>query len=282
MLLSYDTFPLVPGHVRALDVGTILPDGGLLSVREGGEYYLLSTYADGLPYAEDLRRVAASGTAEPRDLARCEALALYLADLHRERIPSPDGYRRAVRDLVGHGEGIFGIVDAYGTGVPRAAPERLRAIEQAAAAWRWRLRGREGRLSRVHGDFHPFNVVFSGQDGTAFQLLDTSRGSQGEPADDLTALTVNYLLFAADAPASWPRGLGPLWHRFWEAYLGETGDREVLEVAPPWLAWRSLVVSCPAFYPHLLPAGRDLVLRLAERALEAGRLDPAWAGESFP
>jgi hypothetical protein len=282
ILLSYDTFPLVPDHVRALDVGAILPGGELLSLRESGEFYLLTSFAEGRTYAEDLRRVTATGVATPGDLERCEALARWLARLHREPLAGADGYRRAVRDLLGHGEGIFGMVDGYGPDVPSAPPARLQEIERRCLEWRWRLRGREGRLRRTHGDFHPFNIVFEEGGGPRFTALDASRGCQGDPADDLTALAVNYVLFAADAPRAWARGLGPLWRRFWATYLDGTGDREVLEVAPPWLAWRCIVVASPAFYPHLPAPARDTVLSLAERSLAAGRLDVAWAEELFP
>ena len=280
MLLAWDTFNAVPDHVRALDVGTILPGGRLLSVREGGEFYLLTTFAEGRMYAEDLRAVAGRGEATGRDLARAEALARWLSRLHAGKVADPDGYRRAVRDLVGHGEGIFGMVDGYGPAVPGAPPGRLRRLEDLALAWRWRLRGREGRLSRTHGDFHPFNVVFEEGPGTGFTLLDASRGGRGDPADDLTCLSVNYVFFALERPGAWA-GLGPLWRRFWQVYLEASGDREVLEVAAPWLAWRALVIASPRFYPALPAAAREALLGLAERALLAARFDPAAAEELF-
>jgi len=281
MLLAFDTFPRIPGHVEALDVGAILPGGRLLSLREGGEFYLLTTFAEGGIYAEDLRRVAGRGACTATDRERCEALARWLAGLHREKIDDPDGYRRAVRDLLGHGEGIFGMVDAYGPGVPAAPPERLQGIEQGCLAWRWRLRGEEGRLARTHGDFHPFNVVFEEGPGARFTLLDASRGCQGDPADDVTCMAVNYVFFAIDRPGSWARGLAPLWRRFWEVYLAESGDRDVLAVAPPWLAWRCLVLSSPRFYPNLPAPARDALLGLAERALTSPRFDPESAEELF-
>lgn len=281
MLLAFDTFPRIPDHVQALDVGAVLPGGRLLSLREGGELYLLTTFAEGRMYAEDLRRVAARRASTAADRERCEALARWLAGLHREKIDDPDGYRRAVRDLLGHGEGIFGMVDAYGPGVPAAPPERLQGIEQRCLAWRWRLRGEERRLARTHGDFHPFNVVFESGPGARFTLLDASRGCQGDPADDVTCMAVNYVFFAIDRPEAWRSGLGPLWRRFWEVYLAESGDRGVLEVAPPWLAWRCLVLSSPRFYPNLPPPARDALLRLAEQALASTRFDPESAEELF-
>ncbi|HET8539076.1 MAG TPA: phosphotransferase [Anaeromyxobacter sp.] len=273
-ILAFDVFGQIPGHVRALDVGLVGDDGRLVSMRGAGEPYLVTDWAEGTLYAEDLRRVAREGAARPLDLARCEALAAWLAALHARRLDDPVAWRRAVRDLLGHGEGIFGIVDGYPADVPAAPPARLRAIEERCLAWRWRLRGRSGRLARTHGDFHPFNVVFApGEGATRFTPLDASRGGKGDPADDLTAMAVNYVFFAADRRRAWAHGLGPLWRAFWARWLEATGDREALEVAPPFLAWRALVVASPRFYPDLPPAARDLLLRLAERALDAGRLD---------
>jgi hypothetical protein len=133
MLLSFDTFGAIPDHVRALDVGAILPHGRLLSLRESGEFYLITTFAEGRMYAEDLRRIATEGIARPTDLARCEALARWLVRLHAQRLAEPDAYVRAVRDLLGHGEGIFGMVDGYGPGVPAAPPGRLRAMRAPMA-----------------------------------------------------------------------------------------------------------------------------------------------------
>jgi hypothetical protein len=279
LLLAFDSFGTIPDHVRALDIGAIGETGELFSVREGGEFYLLTTWAPGVLYAEDLQRIAHEGRLRPPDCQRCESLAGWLARLHAQRIPNPAGYRRAVRDLVGHGEGIFGILDGYPDDVPAAPRTRLQGIEQRCLEWRWRLRGREGRLARTHGDFHPFNLLFDSEAG--FTALDASRGACGEPADDVTALAINYVFFALDAPASWRDGLGRLWHAFWDRYLAATDDREALEVTAPWLTWRALVLASPRWYPQLSASARDRLLGLAERALGEPRFDPAWAEELF-
>ena len=246
LLLAYDDFARTPDHVAPIDVGVIGAGGELLSLRDGGEPYLLTHYARGSIYAEDLRRIARTGAATELDVARAGALARYLARLHTP-IDDAVAYRRAIRDLVGHGEGIYGIVDGYPADVPGAPAERLAGIERRCAEWRWRLRGHEGRLVRTHGDFHPFNVVF--REGTDLTLLDASRGGRGDAADDLTAMAINYVLFALDAPGAWKRGLGPLWHALWETYARERTDGSLLACAPPFLAWRALVVCNPRFYP---------------------------------
>jgi hypothetical protein len=280
-LLGYDTFGLVPDHVAALDVGAIATGGRLVSLRESGEFYLVTTFAEGRLYADELRSIAARGEATPLDLARCEALAGWLVRLHAQRIADADGYRRAVRDLVGSGEGVFGMVDGYGPSVPSGEPERLVDIDRRCLEWRWRLRGREGRLCRIHGDFHPFNCVFAPGEGTRFTLLDASRGCRGDAADDVTSMAVNYVFFAIDRKASWEKGLGPLWRRFWHVYLTGSRDRDLLEVAAPWLAWRCLVLASPRFYPALPPGARDAILALAEAALRVDRFDPEWVEGLF-
>lgn len=277
VLLSFDTFGLIPLHVRALDAGVIREDG-LLSVRQGGEFYLVTEYSPGHPYAGDLRRVASEGRALEGDLQRVDRLASYLSRLH-QRLPGP-GYRRAVRDLLGHGEGIFGIIDGYPSNTAGAPLELLRGIEERCLSWRWRLREFEHRLCRTHGDFHPFNVLFD--EGSELRLLDASRGCQGEAADDLTAMAVNYVFFAIDAPSSWRHGLGSLWRRLWRGYLDQTGDRELLAAAPPFFTWRALVVCSPRFYPSLSAKGRSAMLELARHFLDLGRLDPEAAEGLFP
>lgn len=277
-ILAYDTYSLIPDHVRALDVGTVGADGHLVSLRGAGEFYLVTEYAEGKIYAEDLRRIARIGHVTTLDTDRCDALAHHLAALHAERIAHPSAYTRSIRDLVGHGEGIYGIIDGYPPNVPAAPPARLQAIERRCADYRWRIRGRERRLSRIHGDFHPFNVVFDAQ---KFTLLDTSRGSAGDPADDVACMAMNYVFFALETPGAWPRGFGVLWRRFWDHYLERTGDMEVLEVASPFLAWRGLVLANPRWYPMVAADAREALLGFVERALDAERFDPGSAERLF-
>jgi len=279
LLLSFDTFASIPRHVEPVDVGAIDSSGALRSLRDCGEFYLVTEYAPGRLYAEDLRRIARESRATIGDVTRCDTLADYLAKLHADQGGRPQIYTRAIRDLLGHGEGIFGIIDGYPEGVPAAPRARLDAIEQRCVGWRGQLRGRERRLARIHGDFHPFNILFDDEDEVA--LLDASRGSRGDPANDVTCLALNYVFFALDVDGAWDRGFSELWFRFWRGYMERTGDVELLAVAPPFLAWRALVMSNPAWYPALTERGRDRLLRLVERALDESRFDPEWAEEVF-
>lgn len=277
MLLAFDTFERIPRHSRAIDVGAIC-QGQLRSLRDAGEFYLLSEFVPGRVYADDLREIARRGHALDSDRQRVIELADLLVEIHAEKHTSPLVYTRAVRDLVGSGEGIFGIIDGFPAEceVPAA---RLAAIDALATSWRPRLKSRHARLSRVHADFHPFNILVDDQE--QLRLLDTSRGSLGEPADDVSCLALNFIFFSLGHAGAWEGGFKGLWTAFWERYLSRTADHELLDVAGPFLAWRGLVLSNPAWYPGLAPEHREGLLCLVERALREPRFDPKWAEELF-
>ncbi len=278
LLQAFDTFGQIPRHVRALDVGALGRGRDFVSLADAGEFYLLTEYAPGHTYATDLRRVALEGEALAADVDRARSLARYLVELHRERRPDRARYARSLRDLVGHGEGIAGVADDYGPDVPSAPPARLQGLEAACLGARFRLREQGGaRLCRTHGDFHPFNVLFD--EAGALALLDASRGCEGDAADDVTCLAINFVFFALEAAGSWAKGFRPLWRAFWGTYLDESRDAGLLQAAPPYLAWRALVIGNPTFYPRLAPATRDRLLGLAERALAERAFDPDWADE---
>ncbi len=284
MLLAFDRFAQIPHHVQAVDVGAIgKRDGMLLSLSDAGEFYLITSYAPGHVYADDLRRVAKLGQAQAADLKTAATLATLLAEIHGEKYSTDANaalrYRRAIRDLLGSGEGIFGLCDAYAADTPNAPPSRLKSIESRCLDWRWKLKHRATRLSRTHGDFHPFNILVDADGGIS--LLDASRGCRGDPADDVACLSINYLFFAVERPETWQRAFRALFHEFLGTYCRLAKDDELFEVCAPFFAWRGLVLANPVWYPALGPEARDRVLRFIERVLSAERFDPAFVDEVF-
>lgn len=263
-------FRAIPRHVRPLDVGTFDPDGRLVPLAPG-EPWLLTDYVGGRPYAADLKDVAPLDHAPPEAIERAVALADYLAMLHSQPRPAGD-YTRHVRDTLGGGEGIFGITDTWPCDDPVGDGPRLCRIEQATVSWRWRLREQGPRARRIHGDFHPFNVLF--REGTDFTVLDCSRRASGEPADDVTCMSLNYLFFALRARGEADGAGRELWEAFWDRYLVASGDRAVLGVVAPWMAWRTLVLTSPTWYPGVAARVRDRLLWFAERLLAGERFDP--------
>ena len=269
MVLAYDTFESIPKHIRPIDVGLVGPHGDLQSIRDCTEPFLVSDYVEGDLYATDLASIHPKQS--DRNIQRARTLARYLADLHRVRTPS-EAYTRSIRSLVGHGEGIFGLCDSYPPDDNIASPERLESIEKLAINWRWRLRAHADRSRRTHGDFHPFNILF--REGTDFSVLDCSRGGMGEPADDVTCLSVNYLFFALIQQGSFTGPYRDLWSTFWRVYLEETGDDHICSVVAPFFAWRLLVLASPIWYPNVASSKRHTLLRFAERLLAGAEFDP--------
>jgi aminoglycoside phosphotransferase (APT) family kinase protein len=270
LLWAHHAFGRLPAHVRSLDVGAVRPTGELTPLGTAEELFMLAEFVDGREYADDLLRLRAGGGLRPLDVERADALCDYLVAIHRVQRQAPDLYLRRVRELVGHGECIFGVVDSY----PKL-DRALQDIERRCLEWRWKLRSRTSRLRQVHGDYHPWNILF--REGADFSVLDRSRGEWGEPADDLTCLTLNYLFFSLQRSARLEGGFERLWQGFWQRYLERSGDAGVLEVAAPFFAFRGLVMASPVWYPALAESVRAQVLRFVQNVLDEERFDPARA-----
>ncbi len=269
--LNRSDFNRLPKHVRALDLVAVYDDQNLVPAGDLSDLMLLTAYAPGQPYADDLLRIRDTRICQPLDLRRAELLASYLVDIHRRKHDDPLLWRRRLRDLVGHGEGIMGLTDSYPTDFPHANADDLRQIEEAANRWRWQLKPMTARLAQVHGDFHPFNVLF--EQGETFHLLDRSRGEWGEPADDVSCMGINYLFFSLQAFGELTGPFEQLYRIFWETYLTHSDDPELLRVIQPWFAWRTLVLASPQWYPTQSDDVRSKLLTFARRVMQVETFD---------
>lgn len=268
LLWSHGAYNELPRHARSVDVGAARTSGNLVSLGDADEFFILMEFVNGESYATDLARIRDTGCAEEQDRARADALCDYLVEIHRRRGSDAGLYVRRIRELVGHGECIMGILDSYPPGNPA-----LVEIERRCVDWRWKLKSRTHRLRQVHGDFHPWNILF--REGTDFTVLDRSRGEWGDAADDVASITLNYAFFSLQR-SGWVGGaLHQLFRRFWDRYLAATGDGELLEVAAPFLAFRCLVMANPIWYPRLSDIVRGRLLTFALRVLDAPRFDPS-------
>ncbi len=272
LIWQREAFNTLPRHVKALDLGVITKEGSLRSLEEPLEFFLLTEMAEGQEYFRDLERIMASDELSALDIERCKALAGYLAEVHSVKGGDPGLYVRRIRELIGHSECIFGLTDSYPTGLEYIGPRMLSAIEKRCIDWRWRLKPLTHRLSRVHGDFHPWNIIFT--EDAEFKVLDRSRGEWGEPADDVAALTINYLFYALQHAGELEGPFKALWEAFFEDYLEATRDLELLEVLQPFFCWRALVIASPVWYPNLPLDVRRKLLNFALNILDVSRFDP--------
>jgi len=272
VLASHQACNALPRHARSLDVGGFSTGGALVSLGEVTELFALHEFVAGREYYHDLERLRRTDRLTELDLARADALCDYLLEIHRMRGPDPGLYLRRIRELVGHGECIMGIIDGYPVHHEDVPAGALEAIEHEAVRWRWRLKPRTHRLRQVHGDFHPWNVLF--REGTDFTVLDRARGEWGDPADDVASMTMNYLFFSLQRGGRLEGSLDVLFRRFWRRYLDTSGDRELLEVAAPFMAFRGLVMANPVWYPSLERTVRRKLLALVREMLASPVFDP--------
>ncbi len=203
-------------------MGAFTEAGDLKSLGDCGEFFIIMEKVEGELYHRDLDTIAETDRLNEIDRERCRALSNYLAEIHSCKREAPGLYVRRVRELVGDGECIMGLIDSYPCGLSYIDEETLLEVEKKCVEWRYRLKPRSPRLCQVHGDFHPWNILF--RSGNDFSVLDRSRGEWGEPADDLVAMTINYIFYSLQVHGRLEGAFEELFQIFWQSYLERTGD----------------------------------------------------------
>ncbi|MDG6923478.1 MAG: aminoglycoside phosphotransferase family protein, partial [Nitrososphaerota archaeon] len=142
---------------------------------------------------------------------------------------------------------------------------------------RWSLRKNTSRLSQVHGDFHPWNVLFSKdrKRPLEFRLLDRSGGEWGEPADDVCAMSINYIFYSLRRYGELKGEYAEMFNGFLNTYMKKTGDIQIFDAMPLFYTFRALVIASPHWYPTLSRDTRRKIFNFAHNILEERRFDPA-------
>jgi len=271
LILAYESYNKLPKHAKALALGYFNEEGKLIPLIKFGEPFILVEFIKGNLYYLDLERIRDTASLNDLDIKRCISLSKYLAEIHSLKSEDKEIYIRRIRELLGHGECIMGLIDSYPTKSEFYDENFFVKIEKKLIDWRWKLKKLMHRASQIHGDFHPWNIFFI--DEIDFVLNDRSRGEFGEPADDLTALTINYIFFSLQR---WNKLEGPfeiLYQKFFENYLKLTNDEEILKVLQPFYAWRALVVASPIWYPNLRYETRKALFNFINNVLETDYFD---------
>jgi len=294
-LLSLDEFKSLPKHVKAIDVLSEMEDGSIKSIGGGKEYYLLMEEAHGINYFNDLTTMAGKKTLDENDKEKIYLMTDYLAEIHSVRKDSKTLYWRKIRDTIGHGECLMGVFDTYPEGTMDY--KEMAEIEKLCIDWRVKLKPRFHRLCQVHGDFHPGNIWFTPpfnssldkvgnmgvskldspptpsprggrvREGVDFILLDRSRGPWGDAADDVTALTINYIFFSINHYGKLHGAYLEAVRLFFYEYIKKTNDHELHEVVAPFYAFRGVVVANPIFYPEVTPENRQRIFNFVREVL---------------
>ena len=271
LMFQYETSARMEKHVRPLGLGYVNGDDALIPVEEPQEFFILNEKLQGHDYFLDLERIR-SGDFRDSDVETAREFARWMARLHSVKNEDVHLYSRRIRNLIGSSECILGMVDeAFPRPYAFFDDDRFIAMEKRLIDWRWKLKGYAHRLSAVHGDFHPWNVLVD-EDGS-FSVLDRSRGEWGEPGGDLVTMAINYLLWSLYEHDRLDGPWEVLYRAYFEEYLERTGDTEILDVLAPFFVFRGLVIASPEWYPdHPEPVRRRL-LNLIVNVLEDDRFD---------
>ena len=163
----------------------------------------------------------------------------------------------------------MGIIDAYDQCEFPTDPE-LMDYAGKCLSWWGKIRDKSDRLCSVHGDYHPGNIRLQGDD---FILLDRSRGSWGEPADDVSCLSVNYIYYAIKDCGAFEGPFAELFRLFLDYYLEKTNDDGFFEVTQPFFAFRVLVLANEKFYPDDTVETKRKLIDFGHSILETDRFD---------
>ena len=104
--------------------------------------------------------------------------------------------------------------------------------------------------------------------------LDLAREEFGEPADDVSTLTINYLFVSIWQFGDYIQPFKELTETFYRRYLDRTGDEEILRVIAPFYAFRGLVVAHPLYYPEMENEKRRKIFTFINNVLESEEFDP--------
>ncbi|CAG1008111.1 MAG: hypothetical protein OIN86_01765 [Candidatus Methanoperedens sp.] len=271
LIWQNSVFNNLPEHVKSLDVGYFTHEGELYSSGKAEEYFILMEKIEGKEYFIDLERIKKDGKLITLDRDRTRALSSYLARIHANKHDDRELYLRKIRDLVGHGECIMGLMDSYPDNLDFVRQVDLCAIEKKCVDWRYKIKGNTARLCMTHGDFHPWNIMF--RKGADFTVLDRSRGEWGEAADDVSSITMNYLFYSLQKYGQLKGPFKEMFDLFFNNYIEKTGDMELLRVIQPFYVFRSVVVASPIWYPNLDPIVRTKIFNFINNILDSEEFD---------
>jgi aminoglycoside phosphotransferase family enzyme len=275
-VLQHQLAQAIPDHIESFDVSGYSRDNKLVSLGDIREYFHVVKVAEGDTYSQDFARIKESGELKDGDLERAMQLSDYLVKLHSKKFSGSQEELRSIRrrhnrDAIGHGEMMMGVIDSYPDKFDFATGEDLADLICRAVKFREKIKDLPVTPCRMHGDFHPGNIMFNGRKMT---VLDASREVFGDPADDVTSMAINYIWFAVMQTGKFDGPFAKLFNVFWNNYFKKTGDNLIARTAGVFFAFRGVVVAHPFFYSQQTDSVRRKMIKFVENVLDDKAFDP--------
>jgi len=281
-ILQHELSNNVNNHIKSIDVGGYTPKGELVSIGECREFFQIVEFVEGTEYVKDLLEIMKRGKLTKEDKDRALMLSDYLVELHKEKYNpyvkedekkamASSIYKRHLRDCVGHGEMLMGVIDTYPDDLKWTDRKEFASIIGKAAELREELKDDYKRLCRMHGDFHPANIVF--REGKIV-VLDASRELFGDPTDDMITMALNYVWYAIQHKGDFSGPFKELFDIYWNNYMEKTKDDKIKKVAPIFTAFRYVVMAHPIFFDFQSDEVRRKLFNIINNTLKAKEFDP--------
>ncbi len=245
LIKSHDNYNKMPNHVKSYDVISQNKDKSLLSLDGAKEFYILMDEAKGDDLFKDFKKIKETKKLDYKIKNKIVIISNFLAELHKNKNKSVSLYRRKIRDTLGSGESLIGILDMHPDSSFKIFEKKWLAIVKKSIDFWNKSRRLHDRLCEIHGDYHPGNLWFENE---KFTVLDRARGRFGEPADDIAAFIINPIMYSLITENGFKGDFKDIFDLFWNNYFKRTGDKEMRKIIAPYIAFRIAVVTNPIVY----------------------------------
>ena len=272
-ILAHEMANSIQKHSSSLDVVGVTKNRNLVSLGACNEFFQLVEAIEGTEYMKDLERIKDKRSVGKKDKERALILSNYLVNLHKNKFKgnkqlADSIYKRHLRDCIGHGEMLLGVIDTYPKKIRFSSQKEITNIIKKCVELRENIKNRHHRLCSIHGDFHPGNIFFQNDNYNNLIVLDASREMYGDPADDLTAMAINYIWFALKQKDNFSGHFKELFEIFWKNYIRKANDKEINKIAALFFAFRGTVVAHPLFYKGQSNKTRRKIFNFINNVLE--------------
>ncbi|MBI2105465.1 phosphotransferase [Candidatus Woesearchaeota archaeon] len=244
LLLAHSNFNQMKNHVNSVDVLGVKSNSDIVSLDGTQEFFLLMDEAKGRDMFKDFEEISKQDYLTNKQRNKIIMLSDFLVDLHKNKKSLPSLYKRKIRDTIAS-ECLMGVLDMYPENLDWINDEEITNIVKLSVDFWRKTKRMHHRLCEIHGDFHPGNLWF---DGDKLTILDRTRGTYGEPADDIAAFIINPIFYGLAKNGKFDGALKETFELFCDNYFLKTKDSQMFKVIQPYLIFRIAVVCNPLFY----------------------------------
>jgi aminoglycoside phosphotransferase family enzyme len=264
LLDAHDNYNKMENHVKSEDVIAQNDDNSLTSIGKAKEFYILMEEARGEDLFKDFDKIKESGKLSEEVRKKILVISDFLVKLHKNKHESVPLYRRKIRDTIGSGGSLIGLLDMHPDPAFKQFESKwMEIVMHSIKFWR-KSRNMDNRLCEIHADYHPGNLWF--ENGN-FTILDRSRGRYGEPADDIVAFAINPIMYSLMTTGEFEGPFREMFDIFWNNYFKQTKDREMRKIMAPYIAFRVSVVTNPIFYNDEMLGGKDKATKIRSKMI---------------